>query len=255
MILLVQFLLRLSFGLATGMAITSPREVTSGFYRNHLYVTLGLMTFATMVAWGLPTASFWMPVVAAVASYIGAVFWLYEAKRMGRLCLIVVAVSSLVGAWLSQPVIDATGLQAILPRVHVVTSGLVLGLTMAAMLLGHWYLNSPTMELRPLRMLIGVLAVVLAVHLVVCCIGIGSEIAVRSATGQGGADGWWWEMFILLRVLFGFVGVGCLVWMGWRTLAIPNTQSATGILYIAVLGTFAGELASLLLSAEASFPL
>ena len=40
--ILTQFVLRLSFGLALGMALTSPRQVTSGYYRNHLYVLLGL---------------------------------------------------------------------------------------------------------------------------------------------------------------------------------------------------------------------
>lgn len=259
MVLFVQFLLRLSFGLAAGMAITSPREVISGFYRNHLYVTLGLTTLASMVAWGTAEVSFWWPVAAAVASYLGSVCWLFESKRMGRFFLIAVAACSLIGAWISTPSIAAAGfqmtsLQAMLPPIHVVTSGLVLGLTMASMLLGHWYLNSPTMQIRPLNMLLAVLAGVLAVHLVVCGIGIYSEISIRSAT-QAGSLGLWWEIFMVLRVLFGFVGVGSLAWMAWRTLAIPNTQSATGILYVAVLGSFAGELASLLLSAEATYPL
>jgi hypothetical protein len=43
--------------------------------------------------------------------------------------------------------------------------------------------------------------------------------------------------------------------MAWRTLKIPNTQSTTGILYVAVIGVFVGELAAALLSAESQFPL
>jgi hypothetical protein len=43
--------------------------------------------------------------------------------------------------------------------------------------------------------------------------------------------------------------------MAWRTLEVPNTQSATGILYVAVIGVFVGELAAALLSAESAFPL
>ena len=46
-----------------------------------------------------------------------------------------------------------------------------------------------------------------------------------------------------------------LIWMAWQTLKIPNTQSATGILYVAVIGVFVGELTGLLLSAESAFPL
>ena len=41
----------------------------------------------------------------------------------------------------------------------------------------------------------------------------------------------------------------------WQTLKIPNTQSATGILYVGVIVTFVGELTSQLLSRESLFPL
>jgi hypothetical protein len=42
--------------------------------------------------------------------------------------------------------------------------------------------------------------------------------------------------------------------MAWFTLKIPNTQSATGILYAAVVATFLGELMSQLLSASSVYP-
>jgi len=61
--------------------------------------------------------------------------------------------------------------------------------------------------------------------------------------------------FVALRWLAGLIGVGALAVMTWQTLKIPNTQSATGILYVAVIGVFIGELTSQLLSAHASFPL
>ena len=62
------------------MALTSPRWVTSGFYRNHLYVALGLTTLAGLA--GLSAALTWWPaLVAAVASYLGAICWLYEKKK------------------------------------------------------------------------------------------------------------------------------------------------------------------------------
>ena len=42
----------------------------------------------------------------------------------------------------------------ILASLAPVTSGLVLGVTIAAMFLGHWYLNSPTMAMEPLNRLV-----------------------------------------------------------------------------------------------------
>ncbi len=43
--------------------------------------------------------------------------------------------------------------------------------------------------------------------------------------------------------------------MSWETLKIPNTQSATGILYVGVILTFLGEVAGLLISRETMYPL
>src|SRR5262245_39097801 len=79
--LLSQFLLRLTFGLAVGMAITTPRLVSSGYFRNHLYVTLGLSAFAAMVSHTAAPDAFWYAISAAVASYIGSVCWLYEKPK------------------------------------------------------------------------------------------------------------------------------------------------------------------------------
>ena len=64
-----------------------------------------------------------------------------------------------------------------------------------------------------------------------------------------------WLLFVTLRWSFGLFGVLGLLWMAWQTLKIPNTQSATGILYVAVIGVFIGELTGLLLSAESAYPL
>ena len=48
---------------------------------------------------------------------------------------------------------------------------------------------------------------------------------------------------------------GAAALAAWHTLKLPNTQSATGILYVGVIGTFLGELMSLLLSSESTYPL
>jgi hypothetical protein len=54
-------------------------------------------------------------------------------------------------------------------------------------------------------------------------------------------------VFLSLRWLAGLLGVLGLTAMTWQTLKIPNTQSATGILYVAVIFVFLGELTSQLL--------
>ncbi|MFV2071017.1 MAG: hypothetical protein ACC645_28955, partial [Pirellulales bacterium] len=129
------------------------------------------------------------------------------------------------------------------------TAGLLLGSSLAAMFLGHWYLNSPTMQLDPLRRLIGLLAVALVMRGLACGIGLGLQISMTGSLPLNTT------MLLLLRWTAGLLGVGGLAWMAWQTLKVPNTQSATGILYVAVVGTFTGELASELLSFSSPFPL
>jgi hypothetical protein len=43
--------------------------------------------------------------------------------------------------------------------------------------------------------------------------------------------------------------------MTWETLRIPNTQSATGILYVAVILSFLGELTSQFISSQTIYPI
>jgi hypothetical protein len=241
--ILSQFLLRLTFGLAVGMAITSPEKVFSGFYRNHLYVTLGLSTLATLVLAQFNTMAAVCAGMAASLSFVGAAAWLYEAKRVGIALIVGVACSALAAAVLEPSEIHAA------KAASIVTSGLALGLVFAAMLLGHWYLNAPGMELAPLRRLLVAAAGAIVAQILVVGVGLGVEYSHRTSIQVG------WLLFVALRWSFGLFFVLGLIWMAWQTLRIPNTQSATGILYVAVIGVFIGELTGLLLSAESAFPL
>ncbi len=249
MSILTQFIFRLSFGLALGMAVTSPRQVTSGYYRNHLYVLLGLNVLATMVAWSAPEHfALAPPLAAAILSYVGSLVWLYEKPRAGIALLAILALVTLWGAW------DATAWPAeagtaanVLAAADSLTSGLVLGVTIAAMFLGHWYLNSPTMAIGPLERLVVLMGAVVVLRGAV----EGAELARQiSLAGWPTTEGW---LFIALRWLAGIFGALLLAVMTWKTLKIPNTQSATGILYVAVIVTFLGELLSLLAHAETAY--
>jgi hypothetical protein len=248
--LLVQFVYRMSFGLALGMAVTSPRQVTSGYYRNHLYVLMGLNVLATLAAAGShDRLALVAPLTAAVLSYVGAVIWLYEKPLPGILVLVAIAATTLAGAWLASPVPEAANpATRILDWLAAPTSGLVLGLTIAAMFLGHWYLNTPTMALGPLDRLIKLMGAAIIARGIVCAAGLALEVHASGAPGMEQS------LFLALRWLSGLFGALVLTVMAAKTLRIPNTQSATGILYVAVIATFLGELTSLLLSSRLANP-
>jgi hypothetical protein len=249
-IVLSQFIFRLSFGMALAMAITPARLVTSGYYRNHLYVLLGLNVLASLAAFSSGDALLlWPPMAAAGASYIGAVAWLYEKPKPGKAALLAVAAITLAGAMLGSRFDSRTSIEQTLEALSVVASGCLLGATIAAMFLGHWYLNTPTMQLAPLRRLVAAMGAAVALRAIVSAVGLTLQIG---AAGAGPFD---WQTFMAIRWLSGLLGAGLLAWMTWQTLKIPNTQSATGILYVGVIVTFLGEITAMLLSAESIYPL
>src|SRR5262245_62623866 len=90
------------------MGLTPSKWVTSGFYRIHLWVLMGLMTLASLAIYGtrqtLPTelAGIWpwqlgLSIGAAAVSYVGAVIWMYDWNRAGKIAIWVVAGLSILG--------------------------------------------------------------------------------------------------------------------------------------------------------------
>jgi len=252
---LIQFVFRLSSGLALAMLCTSPAQVTPGFFQKHLWVVLGLQVLAALVSWSGPSSLILgglvpgLAIAAAVLSYLGSLVWFAERDRLGQLFLALVAGVSLAGAWVQQPWPASTGLAIALRALDAPTGVWLLGTGLAAMLLGHWYLNTPTMQMAPLQRLVLLFAGAIGLRVVVC--GLGLATLSWTAPPE-------WNVLALsqlaLRWLAGLAGAALVAKLTWETLKIPNTQSATGILYVGVIVTFLGELLSQLLSAQWHFP-
>jgi hypothetical protein len=189
-------------------------------------------------------------VALAAASYVGAVLWLYESVRAGRAVLWGLAAAGLAGAIMALPQQQfARSDVAHLALLDLWTSGLLLGSTIAAMLLGHWYLNTPTMQLAPLRRLINLMTLAAMLRVTPSSIGLWLHWRLVPTPSL------LFVAFVLFRWLTGILGALLLARMAGETLKIPNTQSATGLLYAAVIFVFLGELVSQLLSVDALYPL
>lgn len=259
MLLLAQFLYRLSFGMAAAMAVTPPKLVTSGYYRNNLYVLLGMNTLAALVAWNgfadSPPNDLqrYPALIAALLSYFGSAVWLYEKPRAGITMLALTGVVTLVGALSVTPIADKSTAYVALAYADTLAAGLLLGSTMAAMLLGHWYLNAPGMKITPLFKLTAAMGVALLLRVAVSAIGLSIAVTAAPVLGSAFESAQWF--MLALRWIAGVFGTAGLIWMTWTTLKIPNTQAATGMLYVAVIMTFLGELLGQLLSVGRHYPL
>lgn len=250
MSLLVDFLCRFGWGLAAALVVTPATLVPAGFFRTNLLVVLGLATFAALLGGrAMPAAAWMLPAAAAVAAWLGSIAWFAERTRGGK--LFCAATAALLAA--ATVAIHAPRWQTgagVRDAAAALLSGLVTGLTVHCMLLGHWYLNAPGMRVDVLRRLIDAALVVWAVQCaaVAAATALGTSAQVATA-GGGAAAGATTLALLSLRWLAGLVGLPVLLWLSRETLAIPNTQSATGILYVACLAAILGELTGQLLAA------
>ena len=256
--LLVDFLCRFSFGLAVALCITPSMLVPSGFFRVNTLVLLGLTTFAALLSSTLGlSVNTWLLSIAALVAWFGSVLWYADRRLAGLVCSgIVATLCGVVTVQFGEPTITQAGVR--------ILSGCLIGFTLNAMLLGHWYLNAPGMRVDVLRrsidqtLFVWGLLFCLVVTMVIWYFStaehtnatLASNVfrAVTAATSGGIASLDETGLALLwLRWLAGLLGLPVLLFMSRMTLDIPNTQSATGILYVACLAVILGELTAQLL--------
>ena len=138
----------------------------------------------------------------------------------------------------------------LLTAVSFVSSAALLGSTCTAMILGHWYLVIPSLEVRHLQSIVKVHIASLVFRIVVVGAAVFAGIALWEAGPAASAsmtasfrryitsvDG----IFFWQRVLFGLAGPAVLSYLTWETAKIRSTQSATGILYVDFFTVVVGE--------------
>ncbi|MFM7291311.1 MAG: hypothetical protein ACKO6B_08775 [Planctomycetia bacterium] len=255
--LLVDFLCRFGWGLSVALVLTPAALVPAGFFRVNMLVVLGLATFAALLSGQvLPGLGWLLPAAAAVTAWMASIAWFAERSRPGLVLCAATAVLLAAATAVVQvaPTVASAGSAATVAA--ALLSGLVTGLTVHAMLLGHWYLNAPGMRVDVLRRMIDVALIAWAVQLMVAVAaavpgGTGLAAFLGGTGAAAGAGGTTTMALASLRWLAGLAGLPVLLWLSRKTLDIPNTQSATGILYVACLAAILGELTAQLLSAAA----
>jgi hypothetical protein len=250
--MLADFLIRWAFGLAFSILMIPWRSVPLPFFRTQAHVMLGLLVLGALdqARAGGQSWAFWAIVVAAISAYASAVGWGSGLPYLGVGTAVLATLAT--GAWL----INASGSGD--PGLWLANassrlcSGILLGATLTAMLLGHYYLTAPAMTIQPLARALLVLACALGAR---CMLAAGGFVAHLAGSSQVTAapdniSAW---IFLAVRWGLGFVAAAVSIFMAWKTAAIRSTQSATGILYITMIFVLFGELTSLFLARPAGF--
>ena len=244
MTLLVSFLCRFGLGMAVGLLLTPSSDVPAGFFRVNLLVVMGLATLAALAAataWPLGIVC-GVCAVAAVAAWLGGIGWLAARRGFAIGCTAVVMLA-LAAATVASGAAAETAAEGLVGAVASLSAGLVIGLSVHAMLMGHWYLNAPGMRVDILQTMVLWTLAAWGLEMMIAVAGLPTLLGLLADPATAALGG--------LRWIAGLLGLPVLLVMSRRTLEIPNTQSATGILYVACLAAIVGELTAQLLSERA----
>ncbi|MFN7975967.1 MAG: hypothetical protein U0166_27135 [Acidobacteriota bacterium] len=238
------FFLQLAVGL---LAFLFPVPLTTtgkGFGRLIALIALGALLFSSLLALRMdlqkrhaPGTLFYASLGAFLACFLYVGLLAGRDRRKHQAGLVIAALGSaaaLAASLLSAPRLPITLGNALL-------SALLLGAITDAMILGHWYIVLPKMTLVPLeRLTLSFMVLVVLRALFVTLLGqptwpIGLDLHPERL---------WPALFTIQRLAVGLVVPFVFAIMIWKTAKIRSTQSATGILYVANVFVFVGELIS-----------
>jgi hypothetical protein len=212
------------------------------FYRTHFLTALGLTCVAAVfLRDAAPDGLQAVLIAAMILAMAGSVAWVLEGAPGGRTLVVLTTATLAAGlVWLEvlRSKVPLPGRLA-----GDLTSAALLGSALTAMLLGHSYLISPTMSIRPLMRLLAAVAVAVVAR----AAADGYALACWTADHSLGNLNTDVALWLPVRWLVGFAAPLALDWMAWQSARIRSTQSATGILYVLVIFCCLGELTALLL--------
>ena len=217
-----------ALGCAAGIALLPPQDLGAKFFRIHLVIATGLAAAGT-IAGRTPYSLVFVGALLLIT--------LLSFVRLPSRVLLWFPVAAGI-AWLVLSTRDAE------MTVHLGTSAALLGSALMAMNLGHWYLNDASLPFS---------------HLVrLCRFFYGAAIVKTLVSGTllAGSRAWWWPILttdfdgilVLARIGAGLVASIVFAWMALSCAKLKANQSATGILYVAVVFAIVGEVVSLSMS-------
>ncbi len=261
------FLLATAVGTVSTLFWIPEDDLGRGYFQMNALIVLALLGLATTVFVGRSFEPYDEPTAgtACLGLALAAAFGYYGAVWRERWLAARLAAGGILAAGGAALLLTVPGLapagtalphRELLTGVSLLSSAALLGWSLVAMLLGHWYLVAPRLPFRHLTVFCQVLLVAAAARLAVA----GVAVAV-AAGGTGEID--------LLRLLTGFTGQGMFFWfrvlwglamplsLGFLSLRCARqraNQSATGILYVVVVGAFIGEITAYYLVVTTGVP-
>ncbi len=199
-----------------------------------------------------------LAVASAALIVFGARKAVVEDERQSWL-LALAAIAAVASIAVDPALQPATGTGAAETFVYVVgllTVASALGSVLLAMLLAHWYLIEPRMPIAPLNRVLGLFLATEGIKLALVFAVVAIHLPAWNANDGGLLRAFVLgdALFVAVRATLGVLAPLVLGWMTWKTVQIRSIQSATGILYAAIVFVLFGEVISLYLSLSTGRP-
>ena len=248
-------LAQLGAGMLGTTALTPQREVGDNYLRFTAVTAAVLLAPLSAAGSG---GEAWFLGAACILSGIAGILLSWGLGRAGVLLLPPATALATVGLVLGvlrfrRPLPEGE-LQSWLLPLDTLSSAALLGATFGAMLLGHWYLVNTDMPGAPLQRLSAFLAIAAVAKLLLLTVNLGVYGWPPSRVD------FWLSLllppglFYVARALVGVGGPLLLAPFIWKTARMNATQSATGILYAAVVLVLIGEMIGNFLMIHTRFP-
>jgi protein NrfD len=249
-LILFLFLTHLGLGIIFTLAASS-REAGVKFFRFNAGLAAALIAVALIFRPAPePSAPGWVALSAlAVSEGAIVVYWATIGRVLAsiRPAIVAIGCGSGIVALVAQAMAVTPGAALdfkILTVASFLSSAALLGGASTAMILGHWYLVIPSMQVSHLQAAVKVHIASMVVRVVV----VAAAVVVAVETWQPGLGPSFKHyilsvagIFFWQRVLFGLGGPALLSYLTWETAKIRSTQSATGILYVDFFTVVVGE--------------
>ena len=246
-----QDLRRLFFAVNAGLALTLL--VLAGAFRPAPWTAAGPVS-APHGAERLAGAA----ALAAIGLVIGHLVTLYlPSRRQGKGLLVAATVAALTATALDGWRAARGAAGGWMFGASALAAAALLGSVIVAMILGHWYLVRWSLPAGHLVRFSLVMAWAIALRAALLAAGLVAFGAASPDGLKGYLAGLMIDraVFFWPRLAFGIVGPAVFAYMIYETARIRSTQSATGILYIAVIFVLMGEFLARYLSVAGAGPM
>lgn len=257
--MLETFLILLAGGVMLAVAISNPRDVTLQWLRLAgilalVFVGVGIAVFMRRESFRtlIERREILIPCLASLGGILFQLACAQTAQRTLQRCaaaIVVVATITLASVTL-HGLAGAEGRSLAIEAITCTGVAAMCGIALMDMLLGHAYLTAAQMTMVPFRRLNGSLVIALIVRAICATLIVmilQRRMQVESLWGIHG-------LFIGTRWFVGLLVPAVFVYMAHDCIKRRATQSATGILYVAGVLIFLGEIVALQLVRETGLP-